>query len=240
MGEKMEKLRVADINLSIHYEYEPMIKQCEPYKSDFEKEQITVAFSKETMAQMKEDYPYLSLGELEYIFTGAAFYEALLNFNGFMLHSSGVVKDGYAYLFSADSGTGKSTHTGLWQKYFGKENAVIINDDKPAIRMVDGKLYVYGTPWSGKTDQNINMRVPIGAIVFIERSKDNNWAKEIGVAEAIPLILEQTIRPKDKETMIKLLDMLDIVLRNVKIYKIGVDMSEDAVITSYNAIKVVD
>lgn len=233
----MEKLRVADIRVAIEYKYETMIKQCEAYKSDFEKPNVTIQLSDEYVKKLKEDSPYLSDNDLEYIFTGAAFYEALLHFKGFMLHSSGIVKDGYAYLFSANSGTGKSTHTALWQKYFGKENAKIINDDKPAIRLVDDKLYVYGTPWSGKTDQNLNMRVPLGAIVFIERSKEN-WIKQISVAEAIPLILEQTLRPHEKDIMIKLLDMLDAVLKNVKIYKLGADMSENAVITSYNAIKV--
>ncbi len=236
----MEKLRVADINLNIEYKYDTMIKQCEAYKYEFEKPNVTVGIDDETLERLHKDSPHLTLDDLEYVFTGAAFYEALLHFNGFMLHSSGVVKDGYAYLFSADPGTGKSTHTGLWQKYFGEENALIINDDKPAIRMVDNKLYVYGTPWSGKTDKNLNMKVPIGAIVFIERSKDNNWVKEIGVGEAIPLILGQTFRPRERDLMIKLLDMLDVVLKNVKIYKIGVDMSEDAVMTSYNGIKVVD
>lgn len=233
----MEKLRVADINLNIEYKYDTMINQCEAYKCDFDKPNVTIEITDETLEEMKNSTPYLSYEDLEYIWTGAAFYEALLNFKGFMLHSSGIVKDGYAYLFSADSGTGKSTHTALWQKYFGDENAQIINDDKPAIRLVDDKVYVYGTPWSGKTDQNLNMRVPIGAIVFLERSVGNNWVKQISVAEAIPLILEQTLRPKEKELMIKLLDILDVVLKNVRIFKIGVDMSEDAVITSYNGIK---
>ena len=140
-------------------------------------------------------------------------------------------------MFSADPGTGKSTHTSLWLKYFGEDRAKIINDDKPAIRMIDDKLYVYGTPWSGKTDQNINMKVPIGAIVFLERSQDN-WIKEIEPQEAIPLILQQTVRPEKEEVMIKLLDMLDIVLRRVKLYKLGCNMSEDAVKVSYNGIKV--
>ena len=156
-----------------------------------------------------------------------------------MLHSSGVVVDNYAYLFSADPGTGKSTHTDLWVKYFGNDRAKIINDDKPAIRMINDKIYVYGTPWSGKTDQNINMKVPLGAIVFLERSEDN-WVKEIEPKEAIPLILQQTIRPREPEVMIKLLDMLDIVLRRVKLYRLGCNISEEAVKVSYNRIKAED
>ncbi|MFR5584255.1 MAG: hypothetical protein ACLTLQ_10945 [[Clostridium] scindens] len=63
-----------------------------------------------------------------------SFIENLFRKGGMMLHASAVEVDGKAYLFSADSGTGKSTHTKQWQNYFGKERALIINDDKPAIR----------------------------------------------------------------------------------------------------------
>ncbi len=233
----MAKLRVAELNVEVDYKYPTLVKQAEFYKADFEKPNITVSISADSMKELKEENPHLSEDDIEYIFTGAGFYEALLEFNGFMLHSSGVCVDGYAYLFSADPGTGKSTHTGLWQKYFGEDKALIINDDKPAIRLVEDTLYCYGTPWSGKTDKNLNMRVPVGAIVFIERSVGNNWVKEITPKEAIPLILQQTIRPAEQDKMIKLLDVLDTLLRRVKVYRLGCDMSEDAVKTSYEGIR---
>lgn len=233
----MEKLRVADLNLLINYKYDTMKKQCPDYKAEFEKPNLSINIPDEEIQRLQGENPCLSCNDVEYVYTGAAFYEALLHFDGFMLHSSGVVKDGYAYLFSADPGTGKSTHTALWQEYFGEDDAKIINDDKPAIRLVDGNLYVYGTPWSGKTDKNINMRVPIGAIVCLERSK-NNWVREITPKEAIPLILQQTVRPSEKSKMINLLTILDKVLSRVKIYRMGCNMSREAVEVSYNSIKV--
>jgi hypothetical protein len=232
----MEKLRVAGVNVEINYRYETMKKQCEAYKADFENANIKIDIPDEELAKYNEDAPNLTMNDMEYIYTGAAFYEAFLHFNGFMLHSSGICKDGYAYLFSADPGTGKSTHTTLWRKYFGDDNVKIINDDKPAIRLEDDKIYVYGTPWSGKTDQNINMRNELGAIVFLERS-ENNWVKEITPKEAIPLLMMQTIRPRNPERMIKLLDVLDTVLKNTKLYKLGCNISEEAVRVSYEAIR---
>ncbi len=235
----LKKLRVADLNVEIDLKYDRTIRQSKDYEADFDRYNINVHIPDDEYERLKEETPYLSDEDIEYIYTGAAFYEALLHFNGFMLHSSGVVVDNYAYLFSADPGTGKSTHTSLWVKYFGEDRAKIINDDKPAIRMIDDKLYVYGTPWSGKTDQNINMRVALGAIVFLERSEENR-VKRIEPAEAIPLILQQTIRPQDQEVMIKLLDMLDVVLRRVKLYRLGCNMSREAVEVSYNNIKAED
>jgi hypothetical protein len=102
--------------------------------------------------------------------------------------------------------------------------------------LIDDDIYVYGTPWSGKTDQNINMRVKLGAIVCIEQSKEN-FIKELSSDEAIPLILKQTIMPRDKKLMNNLLDVLDTVLSNTKVYRLGCDMSEEAVNLSYNTIK---
>lgn len=233
----MHKLRVADINLLIKYKYDTMLKQAKFYETEFEKPQVTINIPDETLEEWHKESPHLTIDDIEYVYTGASFYEALLHFNGFMLHSSGVVKDGYAYLFSADPGTGKSTHTALWQKHFGEDNARIINDDKPAIRLVDNRLWVYGTPWSGKTDKNLNIKVPLGAIVFLERAEDN-WVRQIEPKDAIPLVMQQTIRPSERDRMILLLDMLDRVLSSVKLYRLGCNISEEAAEVSYNGIKV--
>ena len=82
------------------------------------------------------------------MWVGEAFYARLLQYDGMLLHASCVEKDGKAYLFSAKSGTGKSTHTHLWLRAF--PDSRIINDDKPAVRRMDGTFYACGTPFSGK------------------------------------------------------------------------------------------
>lgn len=232
----MKKLKVADINVLIKYSHPTMVKQAEAYISDFEKEDMRIAIPDSELVRLQAENPHLSLNDVEYIFTGAAFYENILNYDGFLLHSSGVCVNGWAYLFSADSGTGKSTHTGLWQKYLGEDKAIIINDDKPAIRIVDGKSYVYGTPWSGKTDQNLNMRVPLGGIVFLERSNEN-FIHPISTQDAIPMLFQQTLRPREAARMGKLLDVLDKVLSETPIYRLGCDMSKEAVDLSFNTIR---
>ena len=232
----MKKLKVADINVLIRYTHPTLVKQAEAYLSDFDKEDIVIDIPESTLERLQQENPHLSVDDVEYIFTGAAFYENILNYNGFLLHSSGVCVNGWAYLFSADSGTGKSTHTGLWQKYLGKDTAKIINDDKPAIRIVDGKNYVYGTPWSGKTDMNLNMRMPLGGIVFLERSTEN-FIHPITTQEAIPKLFQQTLRPHEASQMNKLLDVLDKVLSETPIYRLGCDMSREAVELSFNTIR---
>ena len=105
--------------------------------------------------------------ELAYMEAAAQFYHQMLKFGGFYLHSSAVVRDGKAYLFSGQSGMGKSTHTRLWQEVFGGDTRVI-NDDKPALRCIDGIWYAYGTPFCGKDGININERVPLAGICFLK------------------------------------------------------------------------
>lgn len=167
----------------------------------------------------------------EYVGTGLSFYKALLNFDGFQLHSSAVVVDGKAYLFTANSGTGKSTHTGLWLKLFG-EKSFILNDDKPALRLEDGVWYAYGTPWSGKHDISVNARIPVAGIACIERGECNEIEPFAG-RDAVLAILRQANRPRAAEYRIKLLDLLDQLITRVPIWKLRCNMDLEAAIVAY-------
>lgn len=177
---------------------------------------------------------HLSDDDCEYLMTGSSFYHQLLNFDGMMLHSSAVVRDGKAYLFTAPCGTGKSTHTRLWLENF--PDAYILNDDKPALRLENGKIFAYGTPWSGKTDQNRNIRVELGGICVLRRGMENKIVPYAGRA-ALHDILEQTVRPRDPEMMGKLLDILDRLMRLVPVWKLECNMDLEAALVSYNAMK---
>lgn len=173
---------------------------------------------------------------MEYVATGALFNRFLIVHDGLMLHSSAVVVDGYAYLFSADSGTGKSTHTNLWLEKFG-DKAFIINDDKPAIRKIDGEWYVFGTPWCGKNNTNKNAKAKLGAIVFLERSEEN-WIENESIQDAIKKFFRQTTRKLNKEqNMDKVLSTMEKVLSEVPIYKMGCNISEEAAKMAYEKIR---
>ncbi len=206
--------------------------QARDYLAGFQGEpQITAGICDELLEQKAAQFPALTPMECEYMWTGEQFCQSLLAFDGFMLHASAVVYRGKAYLFSAPSGTGKSTHTQLWCKVFG-DDAYIINDDKPVIRLTKDGAVVYGTPWSGKTDQNRNAEAHLQGICFIERAGENN-IQEISTAEAVYRILNQTIRPSGKANMDLLLSVLDKVLRQTKVYKLGCNISPDAVRVAY-------
>lgn len=236
-----ECYNIAGIKISMTTHYNRTREQARDYISDkqWTKEDAEgiIDLGQEFYEEQKcKNYSHLDYEEIEYIFTGSLFNRMLLKYEGCMLHSSAVVVDGYAYLFSADSGTGKSTHTQLWLKHFG-DRAYIINDDKPALRQIDGKWYVFGTPWSGKTDLNKNKKVPLGAIVFLERA-EQNWIDKIPVKEAIPKFFNQTIRRLNKEQNMELvLKNMEKILTGNPIYKMGCNISDDAVVTAYEKIR---
>ena len=127
-----------------------------------------------------------------YMESGTVFYRHLLRFNGMLLHASAVALDGKAYLFSGDCGAGKSTHTRVWQTTFG-EAAQVFNDDKPALRNVDGRWYAYGTPWCGKDGINQNKKVPLAGICFLKQGGENR-IRRLTQKEAIQKIISQTLR----------------------------------------------
>ena len=229
-----KKLRIADLNVKLTFGGDRVLKQSVDYIYDYAGESdIKIVIERDVFERVLEKNPHLGYDMCEYLLTGSRFYAALLAYSGFMLHSSAVVYENRAYLFSAPCGTGKSTHTSLWCKRFG-DAAVILNDDKPAIRFVDGKFYAYGTPWSGKTSANINMRVPLGAIAFIERAEKNS-IERLDVQTAFAGILSQTLRIKDVQNLDKVVPLVESLVKNVNVYKLKCNMELDAVDVAYNA-----
>ena len=110
----MKQYKIAELNVLMNPKYNKLLKHCEAYLSDFEgKENIVATLTDKEIEDHNEKWPNLTLEECEYIWTGASFYEQLLDFQGMVLHASAVALDGNAYLFSAPCGGGKSTHTAL-------------------------------------------------------------------------------------------------------------------------------
>lgn len=213
-----------------------LLSQAQCYLSDFNSEpDFNIEFTEEFLKRRATETPGLSLHEAEYIWSGYEFCRRLLAYDGLVLHASAISYKGKAYLFSAPSGTGKSTHTAIWEKVFGKE-AEIINDDKPALRLRNGKIYVCGTPWSGKTDKNKNISVPLGGICFISRSPYNHIEKA-DKKIALASLLGQTLRYPSSEYMTLLLDFLNENLTAIPVYKMGCNMEDEAAIIAYEFMK---
>lgn len=161
--------------------------------------------------------------------------EKMPEFDTMLFHGSVVAVDGEGYMFIATSGTGKSTHTRLWREYF-KDRAVMINDDKPLVRVSKDEVTVFGTPWDGKHRLSTNTSVPLKAICILERAEVNKIEK-MDRLDAYHMLLQQCFHPKSQENMIRTLDMLDTVLDKVGLYKLGCNMDIEAAQVSYNGMQ---
>lgn len=226
----MPVYKIADICVGYEPQYDMLRTRSLKYICD-EPAEFSVGVSDGHIDKQLELFSAFTAETLEYLYIGTAFNLKLLEYNGMFLHSSTVVVDGKAYSFSAPCGTGKSTHTNLWLKYFG-DRAYIINDDKAAYRKIDGKYYVYGTPFSGKNDVNVNTRVELKAVCFIEQAEENS-IERIAPDDAVPLLISQTVRPSSPQRMIMMCDFLDDFIKSIPVYKLKCNMETDAAKLSY-------
>lgn len=179
---------------------------------------------------------FLSEHEIEYLESGRIYHSALLRFDGLYLHASAVEYQGKAYLFSAPSGTGKSTHTRLWQACLG-EQARVFNDDKPTLRRLDNTWYAYGTPWCGKDHININMKVPVAGICFLKQGPQNR-IRRLSSQEAVNRIISQTIRKFRTEARLDLLlRHLDKLVREIPVFELENLPVPEAAMLSYETMR---
>ncbi len=139
------------------------------------------------------------------------------------------------YAFTADSGTGKTTHIRLWRKVFGNDIRVI-NGDKPILCRRDGKWYAYGTPWCGKEGWNINTSVPLDGICFLRRG-ETNTIRPYPAADTVGVIFSQILLPDDPAALGATLELLDSLVREVPFYELHCTISEEAAHVARNGMR---
>lgn len=149
-----------------------------------------------------------------------------------LFHGSAICVDGRTYIFTAPSGTGKSTHSRLWRELLKDHDVVMVNDDKPFLKVEEGRVTAYGSPWRGKEGLGCNMSAPVEAICSISQGSEN-VIREATPEEMYPLFYEQSFRPLDKEGTENYLHTLDVLTRSVRLYMLECDMSLEAARLSY-------
>lgn len=148
-----------------------------------------------------------------------------------LMHGSVVAVDGQAYLFTAKSGTGKTTHTRLWLREFG-DRAMVVNGDKPLLHITSKGVTVYGTPWDGKEHLSTNTCCPLRAVCILTRS-ETNWIRPISKQQALPVLCQQTHRPEDPAALTKTLALVDRLGSMVPLYRLGCNMDPEAAKVAY-------
>ncbi len=163
-----------------------------------------------------------------------AFAFSTIRIGTLLVHASVIRKDGYGYLMTAPSGTGKSTHTFLWYKNI--PGCDLMNDDNPVVRIIDGKSIVFGSPWSGKTPCYRNTEVPIGAIVRIQQ-RPKNSIRPMNPVESMAVMLSQVSSMKwDKNIYHTVCSTLAELIGCTSFYELGCLPNADAAHLCYNTV----
>lgn len=153
--------------------------------------------------------------------------------NRILMHGASISYNEHAYLFTAPSGTGKSTHIRLWKKYLGND-VKIVNGDKPFISL-ENEPTIYGSPWAGKENWHRNCKMPLKGICFVQRGTTNS-IRRIEASDCLPLLFKQVYLPADTLAAGLTLELVDTLIKKVPLYVLTCDMSEDAVKCSFETL----
>lgn len=235
------RIRIADRVIGIHAMYPHVKKLCSLYITRAEPS-IGIAITqadidyerrksdRETALEGNEPSPHTD-AYLETLAVYRKIADALLADNVLLFHGSVIAVDGVGYMFTAKSGTGKSTHARLWRERFG-DRAVMINDDKPLLKITDAGVIAYGTPWNGKHHLDTNTSVPLKAICILCRGEANR-IEPVGKKEAYPLLCQQSNRASDPEGMLRTLKLIEKLSGSVALYRLTCNMDPEAALVAY-------
>lgn len=240
-----KKYKMAGCVIEVNSLYERVHDYCRDYATD-ETPDFSVNITPEDIAFEKrksdseyayegKEPPNFSDGLLEETAVYRKIGEKMPDYDTVIFHGSVIAVDGQGYLFTAKSGTGKSTHTRLWREYLG-DKAVMVNDDKPMLKITDGGVTVYGTPYNGKHHLGANISVPLRAICILTRSDENHIGR-ITKPQAYSMLLQQVYRPQNPLAMAKTLKLVDKMAEQTALYQLGCNMDISAAETAYNAMK---
>lgn len=234
-------IKIAEEVLNITTSYNDTYELCKDYLCN-EEGDIKISVDKDDIEfERKKSYdeaiyeglvPYeYSDGYLESIAVYRKIATSLLDKNIVVFHGAVLAMDNKGYLFTAKSGTGKTTHINLWIDNFG-DKCTIVNGDKPLLKIKDDGIYAYGTPWCGKENLNTNTSVKLKGICILTRDTTNHIEK-ISFKDSIDMLLQQCYRPSDSKLLIKTIQLLNRFNNNVDLYRLGCNMDKEAALVAY-------
>ena len=156
----------------------------------------------------------------------------LLEKDVLLFHGSVMAYAGKAYLFTAPSGTGKTTHCRLWLSQI--PGTYVLNGDKPLLRIEQDRVLACGTPWRGKEKYGRNEILPLEAICILERDTHNH-IEPVSFRDALPVLLAQCNRPDDAQPMLRTLELIGRLGRMTRLYRLGCNMEPEAARVSFRA-----
>jgi hypothetical protein len=231
----MITVKIADLAIGIDNRYSYISEYAKDYLTE-EKPLFTVKVTDEDIeAERAESPEEFSDAYYESIAAYRKIAEILPSYDAFLFHGAVIELDNKAYIITANSGVGKTTHLKLWLSRFGEEVG-ILNGDKPTLRFIDGVPYASGTPWRGKEGYGKSGIKEISGIAFLERGEKNR-AYRIEPSEAAVKFVSQTYLPKkDKLMLIKTLNLSNKLINSVRLVRLECNMEPEAAEVSRKAL----
>ncbi len=233
----MFTIKLAGIPIGIENRYDFIAQQCVEYMCT-DQPLFTVSVSEEELDQeLKNTDPSLctNRGYGESVCTYRKICHRLPQYDIFLFHCAAIEYGGKAYLFSAPSKTGKSTHIKLWRTFL-KDRVSIINGDKPLIKQEeDGRYTVCSSPWAGKEGWQRNCSYPLAGICFLGQAPENSLVP-LSRTESAQRALRQVLYPRDAFLLQKTLSLVDGVLKNTPVFELHCTISREAAALSFAAL----
>ena len=227
-------IELAGVRIRLENRFPFIERQCQGYICEGDEAAFSVSVTEEEIRE-EQKYGNFSDGYCESICLYRHICEELPFYNVFLMHSSVLEVDGYAYAFTAKSGVGKSTHTALWLK--NVPNARVLNGDKPLYRVEDdGSITVFGTPWNGKENWGENISAKLAAICFIERGEENS-IRRAEEADAIGRLMHQLYLRGSRASVNRQLMLMDALVQAAPFYVLACNISNEAALLSWNTMR---
>ena len=220
----MITISIAGLSVGLDTDNPRIGLQCRPFLTHKPPELIAKTSEAEIQAELTRSP--CSHDTAEFICLHRSLVGQLVKHDRFLLHGAAICMDGRAYIFTAKSGVGKTTHVRLWQACFG-DRVKIVNGDKPILWKKDSAWLACGTPWCGKENQTSTDCIPVAGLCFLERS-EQNWIRPSTPEEITEKIFHQIPRPADPGAMRKTLLLLDDFLSNVPSWTMGCNLEQEA------------
>lgn len=236
----MFTIELAGIPIALDNRYPFVERMCQDYLTDAHP-LFTVSASEEEIDKECENVRRvngltddLPRGYLESIVLYRQIAKHLPTYDAFVFHGVALEYEGEAYLFTARSGVGKTTHTRLWLSRFG-ERVKVLNGDKPILRLVDGVPFVFGSPWQGKENYGYRGNAPLKALAFVHRSPENRAETVTDPSSVILPFLSQTYVPQHEDSVSRVFAITDTVLKTIRLCHLYVNMEIDAAEVAFGA-----
>lgn len=237
------KIQIAGLVTQVEPIYESTKVYCGKYLTDlspqvhivvtendlsYEQHMLDVEAREEGMKLRKFTGPFLERAAIQ-----RKIAQHLLQEDTLLLHGSTVAVDGFAYLFTAACGTGKSTHTRFWRDVFGNR-AVMINDDKPFLRISDKGVIACGSPWSGKHGLDANVSAPLKGICILHRG-EQNVIRQIKPEDAAAMLHHQSFDLEDVMLREKTAALVDKLMGAVSLWEMHCTKDPEAALVAFHA-----